>query len=107
MGRAAAVSTVLLLVAIPLAASARKENYPFLLDSQLSDPEKQQQQQQSAQTLDCYDLQGQGGDSIQAIDYIPDLAAYGFDNMISSCCFQGIWMLYDNTNFNEDDFFVR
>lgn len=62
---------------------------------------------QQAQTLYCYDLPNYGGDSLQAIDYIPDLGQYGFDNMISGCEFNGIWMLYDNYDYNAYDFQVR
>ena len=43
---------------------------------------------QEAQQLNCYDYTGQGGNSLVAVDYIPDLGQYGFDNIASSCCFQ-------------------
>lgn len=62
--------------------------------------------QQEAQTLNCYDYPNYGGDSLQAIDYIPDLAQYGFDNLISGCEFNGVWMLYDNYDYNAANFQV-
>ena len=96
-----------LLVAVSTASSVnlyRKHNYNLSNHSSLQEEEEKQQ---PAQTLTCYDLEDQGGDALQAIDYIADLANYDFDNMISSCCFQGIWMLYDKSNYNAEDFFVR
>ena len=52
------------------------------------------------QVLTCYDYDKGGGDSIRAIDYIPALRNYNFDNIISSCCFTGIWILYAKENYN-------
>ena len=46
------------------------------------------------QVADCFDYANQGGDRLRAIDYIPDLAGYNFNNRIDSCCFTGIWILY-------------
>ena len=46
----------------------------------------------SSQTLTCYDYMGGGGDSVRAIDYIPALRSYNFDNRIGSCCFTGTWI---------------
>ena len=54
----------------------------------------------SSQTLVCYDYNGGGGDSVRAIDYIPALRSYNFDNRISSCCFTGTWILYAEQNYN-------
>jgi hypothetical protein len=53
------------------------------------------------QTLDCYDYVNFGGDRVSAIDYIPALAGYNFDNRVSSCCFTGVWLLYANEDYNE------
>jgi hypothetical protein len=55
----------------------------------------------TAQSLDCYDYVSYGGDRVSAIDYIPALAGYSFDNRISSCCFTGVWILYANEEYNE------
>ena len=55
----------------------------------------------TAQSLDCYDYVSYGGDRVSAIDYIPALAGYNFDNRISSCCFTGVWILYTNEDYNE------
>merc|ERR1711988_41061 len=54
----------------------------------------------SSQTLTCYDYSGGGGDSVRAIDYIPALRTYNFDNRIGSCCFTGTWILYGEENYN-------
>ena len=37
------------------------------------------------------------------ISYTPDLIPYNFDNRIASCCFNGVWMLYDDYFFNRDN----
>jgi len=52
------------------------------------------------QFLDCYDYQNQGGNKLRAIDYIPALSGYRFDNRISSCCITGVWLLYADQNYN-------
>jgi len=52
------------------------------------------------QFLDCYDYQNQGGNKLRAIDYIPALSGYSFDNRISSCCITGVWMLYADEDYN-------
>merc|ERR1712180_366288 len=54
------------------------------------------------QYMDCYDYQPNTGDQLRAIDYIPQLLAYNFDNIISYCCVTGIWLLYQDENFNAD-----
>lgn len=57
----------------------------------------------TSQVLDCYDYTSQGGDRVRAIDYIPALSNYNFDNRISSCCFTGIWLLYAENDYNDRD----
>jgi len=52
----------------------------------------------NTQFLDCYD---QSGYRFHATDYAPSLRAYNWDNRITSCCFTGIWMLYDEEDYNE------
>ena len=59
------------------------------------------------QTLDCYDYAGQSGNSVHLIDYAPDLRQYNFDDMASSCCFNGIWLLYEDTGYNNQNFGVN
>merc|ERR1712080_77868 len=51
------------------------------------------------QTMDCYDYNNQGGDRLHLTDYTPSLRKYNFDNRIESCCFTGIWLLYDLDNY--------
>jgi len=52
------------------------------------------------QYMDCYDYQPNTGNQLRVIDYIPQLRAYNFDNIISYCCLTGIWLLYQDENFN-------
>ena len=33
-------------------------------------------------------------------DYTADLRQYNFNKMASSCCFNGIWLLYEDFNYN-------
>eukprot|EP00088_Acartia_fossae_P017540 TRINITY_DN199_c0_g1_i2.p1 TRINITY_DN199_c0_g1~~TRINITY_DN199_c0_g1_i2.p1 ORF type:complete len:245 (-),score=39.72 TRINITY_DN199_c0_g1_i2:83-817(-) len=57
----------------------------------------------SSQYADCYDYSNQGGDRLRAVDYIPYLADYNFDNRITSCCITGIWLLYADQNYNQNN----
>ena len=72
------------------------------------------------QSLQCYDRTGQRGNEVRAVEYIPQLSYYNFNNRIRSCCFtgrviklmmfnlfnnllwifSGIWILYENPNYN-------
>ena len=47
------------------------------------------------QKVTCYDGKGQTGESLDLVTgAIADLGwGYNFDDKISSCCFQGIWIL--------------
>jgi len=53
------------------------------------------------QSMDCYDYNNQGGDRLHLTDYAPSLRNYNFDNRIESCCFTGIWLLYDLDNYGK------
>ena len=55
----------------------------------------------TAQYVTCYDYFGQGGSSYRVTDYVPDLYSTGWDNKFSSCCFYGIWNMYDDRDYNE------
>ena len=61
------------------------------------------------QEVTCYDGKGQTGESLNLVTgYIADLSwGYNFDNKISSCCFQGIWILYEDYAYNIDHHDVR
>merc|ERR550519_1526923 len=54
----------------------------------------------SKQFADCYDYSSQRGDRVHVTDYVTSLRNYNFDNRIESCCFTGIWLLYDKENYN-------
>merc|ERR1711935_322284 len=55
----------------------------------------------TSQFVDCYEYSNLSGDRVRAIDYVPDLRNYNFDNRISSCCFTGIWLLYGEYTYNK------
>lgn len=40
--------------------------------------------------LNCYDYFGQAGDSVALVNYADDLADYGMDDRINSCCAYGM-----------------
>ena len=50
------------------------------------------------QRLVCYERTGQYGESYAYKDYAPFLNQ--FDNRIQSCCFEGIWILYGDVQYN-------
>ena len=74
--------------------------------SQMSRPEahstktKAEGTRARAQNVDCYDYTNSEGGRLHATDYMSRLRDYNFDNKIESCCFTGIWILYDNENYN-------
>jgi hypothetical protein len=41
------------------------------------------------------------------MDYAPNLGQYNFNNRASSCCFDGIWILYDEFDYNVNNFQVE
>ena len=53
------------------------------------------------QYVTCYDYFGQSGNSYRVQDYVTDLYSSGWDNRFSSCCFYGVWTLYDDRDYNE------
>ena len=58
------------------------------------------------QRLDCYDSTNCNGIRITiGTTPVPDLAysPYYFDNRIQSCLYNGIYMLYDGRNYNQDN----
>ena len=57
------------------------------------------------QKVTCYDGKGQTGESLDLVTgAIADLGwGYNFDDKISSCCFQGIWILYEDAAYNIDN----
>ncbi len=55
----------------------------------------------SYQSAACYDqFDGYGG-VFNIHDPIDDLQTYGWDDRISSCCFDGFWLLYEDKNYNK------
>ena len=56
----------------------------------------------------CYDEPNCKGDSYWISDEIKNLSRHGWDNKFSSCEFKGIWILYEDYNFNPyEDSIVR
>jgi hypothetical protein len=54
------------------------------------------------QKIVCYDGPNQTGQSIVIDDYMPYIEG-NMGNRIESCCFNGIWILYGEENYNRDD----
>eukprot|EP00095_Tigriopus_kingsejongensis_P011353 maker-scaffold383_size189472-snap-gene-0.40 protein:Tk11353 transcript:maker-scaffold383_size189472-snap-gene-0.40-mRNA-1 annotation:"mrna-decapping enzyme 2" len=54
--------------------------------------------------LSCSDGFNQVGDSVVLVNNAVDLRQFAFDNRASSCCFQGIWILFDLPNYNALNF---
>merc|ERR1719232_1727766 len=93
-----------LLITLPLLATALKiktqtrETYASYAKRNGIPLEKSKAEQQSAT---CYDYFGQQGSSLIIYDYVPDLLQLGgWDNLFSSCCFYGTWVLYDDYQYN-------
>ena len=57
----------------------------------------------SRQKLTCYENYNQQGDSVVLSEYTPILENYNFDNRAASCCFEGIWFLYDQEYYNANN----
>jgi hypothetical protein len=55
------------------------------------------------QYLTCYDHYGQSGNSYRIQDYVSNLGSINWDNQFSSCCFYGIWSLFDGIDYNGRD----
>lgn len=55
----------------------------------------------SYQSAACYDQFNGYGSIFNIHDPINDLTYYGWDNRISSCCFNGFWLLYEDKNYNK------
>lgn len=70
-------------------------------------PNSARSNQAENQYLDCYDYPGQSGANVRITDYITNLGAIGFDNLASSCCLNGIWLLYDETDYNSRNLEVK
>ncbi|CAL4117391.1 unnamed protein product, partial [Meganyctiphanes norvegica] len=60
------------------------------------------QNTRAVQYTRVYTDQNMNGNYLDVDDYVSDLAAYSFDNIIDSTCVNGIWMFYENTDFNQD-----
>ena len=50
------------------------------------------------QFADCWDYSNQQGQSVRITDYTPNLGNNA--NRFSSCCYYGIWLMYDDIDYN-------
>ncbi|CAL4120098.1 unnamed protein product [Meganyctiphanes norvegica] len=50
--------------------------------------------------LELYTLTNSGGAMLNISDYNHNLETVGFDNMIQSICGQGVWLLYEDRDYN-------
>ena len=48
----------------------------------------------------CYDGYGSNGRSFLIDENLDDLSFYGVDDIFSSCCVSGIWILYSDIYYN-------
>lgn len=53
-----------------------------------------------SQFADFYSGRNQVGSSLRLTDYTPNLSVYGMDNTISSACYNGIWIMYEDYDYN-------
>ena len=51
----------------------------------------------------CYDEPDCKGNSYWIIDEIKNLSRHGWDNKFSSCELKGVWILYEDYNFDPDE----
>ena len=94
-------SGLLLVFIIILAHLSAASKLP-ILDSDAKSPDEYPK-------ITCYDGKGQTGEDLEVLaGFIGDLSwGYRFDDKISSCCFLGIWMLYEDSYYNDDYHDVR
>ncbi len=97
---------MLFLTLVFAASSSAFGNRPrYLLDEASVNP-REAAPSGSDQSLTCYAGDNFFGPSLTMDDYVPDLRAEGWDDEFSSCCFNGIWLLYEDKDFNTDSFQV-
>ncbi len=53
--------------------------------------------------LQCWEGNNYSGSSVRLIANSNDLADYNFDNRAASCCFRGVWVLFDVVNYNKGE----
>ena len=103
-------STILFLTLVFAASSSAFDNRPrYLLDEaerEASVIPREAAPSGTDQSLTCYAGDNFFGPSLTMDDYVPDLRAEGWDDEFSSCCFNGIWLLYEDEDFNTDSFQV-
>ena len=51
----------------------------------------------------CYSDYDFSENAFTILDNIGNLAAYGVDNTFSTCCFGGVWLFYDEFNYNQNN----
>ena len=54
----------------------------------------------SYQYVDCYDRFGGQGNTIRIDKYIDNLQNFGWNDRFSSCCYNGVWNLYEDRDYN-------
>ena len=75
----------------------------FLAFVSAKKPYNSKSPQENRQKLTCYERYNHQGDSVVLSEYAPILDNYNFDNRASSCCFEGIWLLYDQEYYNTNN----
>lgn len=61
----------------------------------------------TSQSLRCFSGRNLSGQQIQIKEQnIEDLGTMKFDNKAFSCCFNGVWVLYDEKSYNQNHYNV-
>ena len=80
----------------------QKETYAsYAKRNGIAIPETKTRSGASAQYADCWDYTGQQGYTRRINDYVANLGTDS--NKFSSCCFYGIWLMYDDINYNQNN----
>ena len=80
----------------------QKETYAsYAKRNGIAIPEAKTRSGASAQYADCWDYNGQQGYTRRINDYVANLGTDS--NRFSSCCFYGIWLMYDDINYNQNN----
>ena len=49
----------------------------------------------------CFESSNQKGESYWISNEIRNLSSVGWNDKFSSCCFNGVWIFYEDVDFNE------
>jgi hypothetical protein len=93
---------LLLVAALVLVAAAEANKRPFYKQTRAASAAGDVPAPKEAQSLNCCTDDNSNGRCNRYTDYAAYLS--GYNNDFESGCFQGIWMLYDEEDYNYFDF---